>query len=233
MPFQFACGWCARPFFAKRSRVAKGLPPRFCGTSCSAKWRNHNPELRQKRQISPVARARWSQNLKDVRKRPEVQEILRTHLSGENNPFSNPDVRRRSLLTRANKSCHSLNGGNGRPLPVPVRLLSQFLKWPTEVLVPVNPWTKADGNPKCFRIDIAEPRLRIAVEVDGRSHNDKLIQQKDRRKEVYLAAHGWTVLRFRNSKVLTEFDNVTATIMQAVKSLISRPAPATTLPTAS
>jgi very-short-patch-repair endonuclease len=60
-----------------------------------------------------------------------------------------------------------------------------------------------------------------------------LIQQKDRRKEVYLAAHGWTVLRFRNSKVLTEFDNVTATIMQAVKSLISRPAPATTLPTAS
>ena len=48
-----------------------------------------------------------------------------------------------------------------------------------------------------FRIDIAQPHLRIAHEVDGwRYHNSRSAFSDDRERANRLTAAGWTVLRY-------------------------------------
>src|SRR5712691_8704334 len=102
--------------------------------------------------VSAKKRERGRAHMLEIRSRPEVQEKIRVHLEARN-PFRDPEVRRKSILTQAAKGWSNLNGGNGTPLPVPVRLLSQRLRWPTEVVVPVNPWSRKLGIPKNYRID--------------------------------------------------------------------------------
>ena len=41
------CEWCGKEFIAKR-KMSKGKPRRFCGRSCSAKWRMSQPEYKRK-----------------------------------------------------------------------------------------------------------------------------------------------------------------------------------------
>lgn len=46
-----------------------------------------------------------------------------------------------------------------------------------------------------YYIDFADPFRKIAIEVDGRIHDDELARQRDRAKEAFLRGRGWHVLR--------------------------------------
>jgi len=47
-----------------------------------------------------------------------------------------------------------------------------------------------------YRIDIAFPQYKLAVECDGRQfHSTKEAMERDRRKDNYLRSNGWTVIR--------------------------------------
>lgn len=77
--------------------------------------------------------------------------------------------------------------------------------WVKELIIPgkfVNP---LGWKASYMRIDIANPELKIAVEVDGNSHKLKKNQINDRLKDKILNELGWNVLRFKNEEV---FDNV-------------------------
>jgi very-short-patch-repair endonuclease len=66
-------------------------------------------------------------------------------------------------------------------------------------------------------LDAALPRLRIAVEIDGRAyHVDPDRFQRDRTKQNALVAAGWTVLRFTWSDLTRRPDYVIETIRRAV-----------------
>lgn len=49
---------------------------------------------------------------------------------------------------------------------------------------------------RTFRIDLAYPELRIAIELDGRVHNEGIRFHTDRIRQNLLALDGWLVLRF-------------------------------------
>ena len=87
-------------------------------------------------------------------------------------------------------------GGNGKPIPVPQRMLADALRWPTEVVV------KTGTLPHCYKIDVADEETKTAVEVDGGSHGSAARREQDRRKDKILAGLGWTVLRFSNRRVM-------------------------------
>ena len=63
-----------------------------------------------------------------------------------------------------------------------------------------------------YSIDIAFPRQRVAIEIDGWAfHSDQPAFQNDRKRQNWLALHGWQVLRFtwlditeQPQRVLTE-----------------------------
>lgn len=51
-----------------------------------------------------------------------------------------------------------------------------------------------------FFIDFAFLDSMIALEVDGRHHDEKLVKEKDQRKTEYLEKEGWRVVRIKWSK---------------------------------
>lgn len=53
-----------------------------------------------------------------------------------------------------------------------------------------------------WRLDLALPKVKLAVEIEGRRHGSAKAHVNDSEKFNYLAAAGWTVLRYPASRVL-------------------------------
>jgi very-short-patch-repair endonuclease len=77
--------------------------------------------------------------------------------------------------------------------------------------------------PNHYKVDLADPERKLAIEVDGNSHKTKKWKFLDRRKESVLAALGWSVLRFWNQEILEDIDRVVGIIQSFTisKSLIT------------
>ena len=81
--------------------------------------------------------------------------------------------------------------------------------------------------PYHYRLDMANPELKIAVEVDGRSHNWEKVKESDARKDAFLASLGWIVLRFSNTAVMDDLAGcvqmVTSTMLRLLETTTSLP----------
>ena len=58
---------------------------------------------------------------------------------------------------------------------------------------------RGSGYPTCYKVDIGNETLRVAIEVDGQSHYSR--RSLDAKKDKLLRGLGWTVLRFSNKQV--------------------------------
>jgi very-short-patch-repair endonuclease len=68
-----------------------------------------------------------------------------------------------------------------------------------------------------YVIDIAFPRQRVAIEIDGWAfHTDQPAFQNDRKRQNWLALHGWQVLRFTWLDVTAHPERVLAEIRTAI-----------------
>jgi hypothetical protein len=117
------------------------------------------------------------------------------------NPTSRPDVREK--ISRTLKAMHhgpSVRGGNGRGLTEPQRMLMEILGegWTAEYALSLG--KRTPGYPTHYKIDIAHPERKIAIEVDGFSHGAR--RDLDAKKDTKLGSFGWTVLRFLNRDIL-------------------------------
>lgn len=94
-------------------------------------------------------------------------------------------------------------GGNGRLLPLPQLALLHALGpgWEPEWIVTTG-LGRESGYPTHYKVDIAHPLERIAIEVDGACHHPMDRRQEDRRKSRFLAENGWLVLRVSNQRAL-------------------------------
>ena len=160
--------------------------------------------------------------------RPDVQEKIRQHLHSTSNPFRHPEAQRRGHMRLQEIGYPMLNGGNGRGPTKPQLMLAERLQWPMEWTVPTRQ-PKNSGYPTHYKLDIADPYLQIAIEVDGVSHQTPQIKERDDRKDAFLMGIGWTVLRFWNREILENLDRV----VSVVQSTISKQARATISPMAS
>ncbi len=65
-------------------------------------------------------------------------------------------------------------------------------------------WVDVDGVPT-FRLDMAYPKHRVAVEYDGSAfHDGPEHRERDRRRREWLREHGWTVIVVRRDGLTTE-----------------------------
>jgi len=197
------CEWCEKEFMPRTKKEER--EKRFCNQSCSAKWRMNQPEHLAKVHTPEVAKKRgqkrreWfaSGNPKAEAERDRIRAL---------NPMSDPKVREKSSR-RLKEIQHkpSVHGGNGMGLTPPQQILLDVLgdEWIAEYALSLGPRTQ--GYPTCYKIDIANPKRKIAVEVDGHSHRSRKAQ--DQKKDEKLASLGWTVLRFWNWDILTWKDS--------------------------
>ena len=137
----------------------------------------------------------------------------------ENNPMSNPDTRQKVSKTLKNMNWKPpVHCGNGHGLTIPQTLLLKELEGFLPEYVVKTGYSQKDshGYPTCYKIDLANPELMIAVEVDGYSHCSLKNQERDRKKENFLISKGWKVFRFKNKEILESLN----LCVQKVKSMI-------------
>lgn len=69
-----------------------------------------------------------------------------------------------------------------------------------------------------YRIDLALPAYKIAIECDGRAYHSTPQQKAhDRRKNAYLRKHGWRVLRFSGRMINRDLAKVLARIEKEIR----------------
>jgi hypothetical protein len=139
-----------------------------------------------------------------------------SHRMTERNPMIRPEVRKKVAQTLRYMGWGPLvRGGNGKP-PTPQQMsLAIALSWPTEVPVrTLQP--RGSGYPPCYKMDIANPDLMVAVEVDGHSHDALERRAQDRKKEELLHSLGWTVLRFSNQEVTDDLEGCVRTVLSTI-----------------
>jgi very-short-patch-repair endonuclease len=67
-----------------------------------------------------------------------------------------------------------------------------------------------------FILDFYAPELRLAIEIDGDSHAGERAGAYDRERTKYLAELGIYCIRFTNSDVMKNLDNVAENIRRSV-----------------
>ncbi|MGB2806938.1 MAG: DUF559 domain-containing protein [Sedimentisphaerales bacterium] len=144
--------------------------------------------------------------LNKIRQTDVYQKNLKKYLYSNRNPILKEEVRKKALDAMKKKGYKHLAGGNGMGPTLSQKLLAHALGWPMEHAVGVRPIKK--GYPRSFKIDIANPKMKIAIEVDGLSHRTKKVMIADQKKTDYLESKGWKVIRFQNKEVLKDLNTV-------------------------
>jgi|GEM_PF-3438098 len=107
-----------------------------------------------------------------------------------------------STTMKAKGHAPRVRGGNGQLTEPQEKLLKRIGDgWVAEFAVPVPDYLSR-CLPKHLKIDVAQPDLMIAIELDGRSHHSPDRRLQDSRKTTYLAQSGWSVFRVTNERAI-------------------------------
>lgn len=145
-----------------------------------------------------------------------------------NNPMKNKDVvekmRQTKSLNGTLRKAPQNRGGNGHGPTMAQEMLAKALGWPMEVAIPTAPYApagkkrlhqKKHGYPTCYKVDIANPDKKIAVEVDGASHVGSRVIA-DQKKAECLKELGWKVLRLSNRQIEADLAGSVRTVLSII-----------------
>ena len=95
-------------------------------------------------------------------------------------------------------------GGNGQLLPLPQLALLHALGegWVAEHPIPTKMGHRNGIYPNAYKVDIANPKIKLAIELDGGSHGTLERKAQDQKKVECLVRLGWRVLRISNEEAL-------------------------------
>lgn len=131
----------------------------------------------------------------------------------KNNPMKKPTIREKvSAKLKAIGHMPKIRGGNGQ-VTIPQLLLATALGWEMEYQVNTM---KKQNYPPVYKIDIANPILKIGIEVDGGSHCPLARQEEDKKKTDFLNSQGWIILRFKNKEVMTDLTSCINKVMSMI-----------------
>lgn len=210
------CINCREKGRAARRRVVNGLcawcniPMQAAGQAALANFRNSGRMYCCKEHISAWKAQASSVAMAKTNRRDASARMIK------NNPMQNPETRATvsaSLRRIGHRPPVASKGGNGTGLTVPQTLLASRLGWPTEVSIKTG-MKRGLGYPNCYKVDIGNPELKIAIEVDGGSHGTIINRARDVKRDALLNGLGWTVLRFKNRVVMESIEDVLSTILK-------------------
>src|ERR1019366_8813721 len=166
---------------------------RFCGRSCSAKWRMRQPGVRAKVYSKEVIERR-AKSQRGQKRGPSWNKGI---------PMRIESRKRLSVSLKRMGHRPSVVGGNGREPTLPQRLLAEKLGslWKMELAIPLG--GRLPGYPTCYKVDLGCPSKKLAIECDGWTHSNPEARAKDAKKGAKLKELGWFVLRLKNSEVLS------------------------------
>lgn len=185
---------------------------RFCSKKCAYQ--------------DPITREKHSKTMSKTNKWLAVRSSQRMK---KNNPSHNPqNVEKIKQTKRINGTLHIWSGergGNGKYTPAQL-LLASALGWQMEVAIPCGEhlpkgqrgkYCQENGYPTCYKVDLGNSVLKLAIEIDGNGHNQKKIIKQDQKKTNRLKELGWKVLRFTNEEIMNDLSMVLLLIKKKIK----------------
>src|SRR6056297_3449956 len=111
-----------------------------------------------------------------------------------------------------------IQGGNGRGATIPqLSLYNELIKkddsFQMEYIEKTGKLRKIYKAPYHYKIDIASPIHKIAIEVDGLSHLALKTKECDERKTKLLNSKGWKVLRLSNKQIQEDLTSCVRMVM--------------------
>jgi hypothetical protein len=196
------CTQCRTPFpLVKKHQCYKfrAGKPVYCSEQC--RWERHSEVASET--MACTNRKYASQRMKT------------------NNPMRQEAARHKMQATlQAMGHAPKIRGGNGTGPTPAQRLLAETLGWSMEYVVKTHaPKGNPDHIPTNYKLDIANPSLKLAIEVDGMSHTSMSRQAQDRKKEQMLTGFGWTVLRFTNQEVMEHLPDCVQIVQSTILKL--------------
>jgi very-short-patch-repair endonuclease len=70
-----------------------------------------------------------------------------------------------------------------------------------------------------YIVDFFCPELQLIIEVDGLSHSDEEIFEKDEKRQKELEALGFRFVRFQDAEIMNDFENVVRVLEGIIKEL--------------
>lgn len=87
-----------------------------------------------------------------------------------------------------------------------------FIKFLQEKEIDKNFLIEREYSVFPYFIDFAFPDIKLAIEIDGSQHLQKDRKQKDKEKDELLKSQGWSIIRFTENVVKTDWDLLYNTI---------------------
>lgn len=140
----------------------------------------------------------------------KCQGVLTSERMKKNNPmFIQENREKASKRLKEIKHKPIIQGGNGRGATEEQMMLYNELNkvdgsFSIEYIEKTGKLRKQFKAPYHYKIDIASAIHKIAIEVDGASHNTLKVKECDQRKDQLLTLKGWRVLRLSNSQIQSE-----------------------------
>lgn len=206
------CPQCKQEFLA-----IPGSPKVFCGRPCASKWQIMQPEYRanlytkERNAKISEAKKRWNAENPDA--------VARFIERSRANPSMHNPVSKAKVVAALKRIGNTLKfrGGNGTGPTTAENALMKILEGHSPQLnFPVRTNMKSgSGYPTSYKVDVAIPSLKLAIEADGKSHMLIIRKMQDLKKTAFLQALGWTVLRFKNSQIL-DFPEATEELLKSI-----------------
>jgi hypothetical protein len=140
----------------------------------------------------------------------------------ENNPMANKETREKASNT-LKRIGHKpiIQGGNGRGATIYQQDLFSKLKqfdnsFYLEYIFKTKNFNQDKIYPTHYKIDIGSDKFKIAIEIDGTSHNSNKVKQCDIKKTNLLTSQGWKVLRLSNSQIKKELNNCAEMVLSMI-----------------
>jgi hypothetical protein len=137
----------------------------------------------------------------------------------DKNPMWMPGVKEKMKESSKGRTYFSARGGNGQ-ITKPQIVLHEATGLKMEYPV-ITSSVKAlfPDVPHAYKVDLADAETKLAVEVDGESHNNPRQKSLDAKKTEVLNSLGWTVLRFTNEEVDSNLNACVQTITSTILKL--------------
>jgi len=117
-----------------------------------------------------------------------------------------------SKINKSKELFNSIKGGNGRGLTIPQEILFNRISkdnWESEMVVTIPKDLKLKYNtPNNYKVDIGSHLYKIAIEIDGESHNNSSSKIRDKKKSDVLEELGYKVIRFTNKEIIKDIDEI-------------------------
>jgi len=148
--------------------------------------------------------------------------VLSSKRMKKNNPMSNEKTRLK-VSERLKTINHKpfKQGGNGRGATNEQLILYNEItkiddSFVMEYIELTRGYREQYKTPTHYKIDIASKIYKIAIEIDGPSHQSLKVKECDKRKTKVLNLKGWKVLRLSNTQIQKELMNCVKMVMSMI-----------------